>query len=109
MKKYISLTAVFLSAFIYGPLALAQQQSEWPYGGHMMGGWGGWFLGPLMMIFWLAVAVWVIILVSRFAGGGSHRHYRHKMHGPVGLLKARLARGEISKEEYEELKKILEE
>ena len=110
MKKYLSLAALSLGTLIYSPLALAQQYEGRYDGGMVMNrGWGGLFFGPLMMIFWLGVAVLVVIFVVRLAGGGRHRHYHHKMHGPVGLLKTRLARGEISKEEYEELKKILEE
>jgi putative membrane protein len=94
-------------------------------GGGLMGGWGmgpgmmgpgmmsgGWYGGRwggglhlLGGLFWLAVLAGVVLLVvslvrqqapSRPAGGEET---------PMEILKRRLAKGEISREEYESLKK----
>jgi len=93
--------------------AVAQMQG-YPgyYDGHMMwdGGWHGWFLGPLMMVFWLAVIVGAVVLVLRLLGGtGSRSGAVHKP-GPdaMDILRERFARGEIDKAEFEERRALLD-
>lgn len=69
----------------------------WPW---MLGGWGG--MGTGMLFFWLLL----------FAGGYYFfrvyslpvRRYRRT---PQEILRERYARGEITKEEYEEMRKDL--
>jgi putative membrane protein len=81
--------------------------------------------GILMMVFWVAIIVGVVLLIvwltrqvsgGTYTGGHGHEHY-----GPprqdtgytgsgetaLDILKARYARGEIDKAEYEEKKKDL--
>lgn len=58
-----------------------------------------WFWWVLFALF----LVWIISATLR----GPRRFHREQ--SPLDILKKRLARGEISKEEYEEKKKILEE
>lgn len=76
-------------------------------GWHMTDGWmGGWMI--LGLIFWIVFLVGLVLLAvwafQRFAAGGG---------GPRGgesaldILKKRYARGEISKEEFEERKRDL--
>ncbi len=80
----------------------------------MMWGWGnwsgmgwGWMLigGLLTVLFWVAV-IWLIVWgIRRFSGGGP-------MSGPSGksaldIAKERYARGEITKEQFEQIKKDL--
>lgn len=114
MKKLAVMSAASLAAFGYSSLAWAQQADPY-YRRHMMWGegWYGWFLGPLMMLFFLAIAVAIVVLIVRWLGGSSHG-------GPVSpavptrkhsidILKDRFARGEIEKEEFEEKRRILEE
>lgn len=69
---------------------------------HMGWGWGGGF----MMIFWVVLTVAVIYWIIRAAN--------HNVNQPASvpesaleILKKRYARGEISKEEFEERKKDL--
>ncbi|MDX1607292.1 MAG: SHOCT domain-containing protein [Candidatus Competibacterales bacterium] len=88
--------------------ALANGSSGSGYGYHhdMMWG-GGWFLGPLVMLLFLAAAVAVVVLVLRWLGVG----------GPAGgqddsalrILEERFARGEIDEEEFRQRKRALEE
>lgn len=71
------------------------------YGWHMMDGrMSGWMV--LGMIFWAVVLVGVVVLTVRAfrrpgAGGGGET--------ALEILKKRYARGEISREEFEAMKK----
>ena len=68
------------------------------------------FLGPLMMIVFIAAIVAAVVLMFRWLGG---------FHGaapppppgrtPLDILKERFARGEIDKEEFEERRRVLDE
>lgn len=108
MSKYLILTSGFLMSYIYAPLLWAQDGAPY-YGQHMMGG-GGWIFGPLFALFWLAIAVAVVVLVVKWLGG---IHHYGSMIVPDGnaldILKERFAMGEINKQEYLEAKKVLEE
>ncbi|MBI1823412.1 MAG: SHOCT domain-containing protein [Nitrospirae bacterium] len=73
-----------------------------PYG-MMGGGMGIWML--FGMVFWIVliagIALLVIWVVQRTAGGETSRFEESS----VEILKKRYARGEISKEEFEEKKR----
>jgi putative membrane protein len=71
------------------------------YGGYgMMGGWG--VLGLVFNLLVLAaVIIGVILLVRYLAGTGSSGN----THAALDTLKERYAKGEISKKEFEEIKK----
>jgi putative membrane protein len=69
-------------------------------------------LGALLFLFvfaailaLLGLAVWLIIRASRGAAGGN---YPPGANRPLEILKERYARGEITREEYEELRRDLE-
>ncbi|MBI4295551.1 MAG: SHOCT domain-containing protein [Chloroflexi bacterium] len=71
----------------------------------MMSGFG--IGGGLMGIFWIIVLgliIWATVSWSRGSSGSSDLP---KGDTPLEILKKRYARGEISKEEYEEKKKDL--
>jgi len=66
---------------------------------HMIGlGWGM-FGGFGMLFFWVLLIVVIVLLVR-----GRPAQERQS---PLDILKERFARGEISKEEYEERRKVL--
>jgi len=69
------------------------------YGWGMMGGWGGMLM---MAVFWIALVlliVWVVrAVIGSSAGGGSASTAR-------SILDVRYARGEITRKEYEQMKK----
>jgi putative membrane protein len=75
---------------------------NWNYG-YGMGGSGiffGWFF---MIIFWVVV-IWAIVAFIQWAtkqGEGTVKH------SAIHILEERYAKGEISKEEFEEKKSVL--
>ena len=84
--------------------------------GPMMGGWGwgGWLL---MGFFWLLVIAGIVMLIVWMARGPRHRMMMGQggpmhMQGPndeaLAIAKRRLANGEISSEQYEQIRKTLE-
>lgn len=70
----------------------------------MMTGWYGMgFTGILLMaLFWIAVLA-VIVLVVREAAGGTERRSGSPRESPSDVLKARYARGDIGRDEYERM------
>lgn len=62
--------------------------------------------GFFMILFWVAIvalSVWVVRLILR------HDQPRHDAggHSPLDIAKARYARGEITREQFEQLKRDL--
>ena len=91
------------------------------YGPDMMGGWGSGYYGPGMMggfgpfwvLLWLLVIVGGVALLIRGAFVCRHRHgcgSGVNDNGSVALklLNERYARGEITREEYQKMRKDLE-
>lgn len=83
---------------------------DWGHGPGMMG-WGygmGWFGGIIMIAFWIAVIVGIVLLIrwlvisTRSTGQSTHHE-----DSALEILKRRYARGEIGKEEFEEKKRDL--
>jgi putative membrane protein len=84
------------------------------HGWDMGFGWGGWLIGGLvMLLFWggvIAVAFFAIRALMR-SGGGQAEGSGSQLRGgdsALGILQKRYARGEISREEYLEMKQDLE-
>lgn len=72
----------------------------------MMDGWD-WFWGAFMMLlFWGGLAAVIVFAVRAF--GGSSRGTSGETSDATTILEARFARGEISREEFEERKRVLE-
>lgn len=77
---------------------------DWPGPWHMMwGGWGFWWVFPLLMMVFIALC---IFLMARMPWGHRHSHGDHTS-SALQLLSERFAKGEISKEEFEEKRAIL--
>ncbi len=80
----------------------------------MMGGWGMGF-GPVGWIFLLILIFFLLFAVFKvWGGGGPTRNQGTTQYGdsvnretPLDILKMRYARGDISKDEFENLKKDL--
>jgi len=71
---------------------------------HMWGGWGfGWIFPLLMMVF--VIAVCAFFMTRMFSGHGASRP--DPASSALQLLNERFAKGEISKEEFEEKRSIL--
>ncbi len=90
----------------------AQGWGGYGYGPGMMGGYGmgygGWVWGLLMIAFWIAVIVGIIFLIRWLAlsSRGQERGATREDEA-MEILRRRFANSEISKEEFEERKKIL--
>ena len=73
-----------------------------------MMGWGaGMLWGPFAWLFWIAIVTIIVLVIlklsrGRDSGGGTEDDES------LRILKSRYARGEISKEEYEEMRRDLE-
>lgn len=74
------------------------------YNGYNMmdGGGAGW--GLLAILFWVGLILFVVLL---FRGGHRHEHGTANQDDALTIAKNRYAKGEINKEEFEQLKKDL--
>jgi len=92
--------ALVLSAGV----ALADRDGHmWDGDDHMWGWGGGWWIlmMVIMVLFWAAVIAVAVWAVSHFTGA------RGQSKSPLDIAKERLAKGEISEEEFERLKQKL--
>lgn len=74
----------------------------WAFGG---AGWWGWLMMIPMALFWGLIIFVIVWLVQRTVSPG---HATTSAESALELLKKRYARGEISKEEYERMRRDLE-
>jgi putative membrane protein len=108
MREYLKkvLVSAFLVSAASPGLAFAQGSPyDWRDWGpwHMWGGWGfGWFF-PLFMMVFVALCVF---FMSRTLWGHGNSHGDHTG-SALQILNERFARGEISKEEYENRRSVL--
>jgi putative membrane protein len=75
------------------------------YGPMMNRNDGGW--GILMMFFWLIVLIAVVVVVMRLLKEHNHNVGDMQKSDPLEIVKIRYAKGEITKEQFEELRKDL--
>jgi putative membrane protein len=73
-----------------------------------MMGHGGWFMGGGTWLFWIALLV-IVLLAARWAVSSAGRRAGDRTKGPDAgapspelILKERYARGELTREEYQE-------
>lgn len=88
------------------------------WGGMMGPGMTGWYYGPgyapwlgiVMLLFWLLIIGGVGLLVVWLIRQGSQTLPREEQRGETALeiLKRRYARGEISKEQFDQMRRDLE-
>lgn len=103
----IAVAVILIAVFAY----LSSTNPNYGYGGYggyggMMGGFGG---SSMIFIMPIGLIILVIVGYAIWRGFGGD-HYGH--HSPYGdrenameILRQRYARGEISKEQYEQMKK----
>lgn len=102
---------VLLIVLIIGASLLAPVGWGGGYGwGGMMGGWGFPFFGMgaiVMLLFWglvIAGIVWLVQSLARSTGTGVSTP---PAESPLEILKRRYAKGEITKEQFEEMQRDL--
>jgi putative membrane protein len=96
--------------------AQASNYPCWGMGPWMMGGAWGWIGGIFMMFFWILVLIAVVLLIRWLVTAGGNRtpvhHGPQTSQGPVesalDILKKRYAKGEITKEQFELMRRDLE-
>lgn len=77
------------------------------YGG-MMGGYGGWAMGLVWFILQIAIVIGVIYFLIYLVRGfvSSHRHPGQAKRA-MEILEERFVKGEITEEEFKQMKKAL--
>ena len=63
----------------------------------------------ISVLFWIFIVILIIKILKRSRRGGMHWEGFGDYKSAMGILRERFAKGEISKEEYEERKKVLEQ
>ncbi|MCL4318708.1 MAG: SHOCT domain-containing protein [Firmicutes bacterium] len=69
-------------------------------------------MGGMMTMMWISNVLWLGLIIVLGAGiwywVGSHRDIRRHDDDPLAILELRLARGEITVEEYERIRERLQ-
>lgn len=92
----------FISCFSALVQGYSYDWQDWHMGSHMWG-WGWGIMMFFMMLFWIIAFIGAIFFVRWLI----LQSRAHKNITAMDILKSRYARGEISKEEFEEKKKDL--
>ena len=109
MKKISQWTLLgMVAAFLPLGNALAQWRGrEWGHGPGMMGGYGGGGIGSIIMVaFWVAVIVGIVLLI-RWLVMSTSGEVSESEDSALEILKKRYARGDIDKKEFDQKKKDL--
>jgi len=106
MKKYLELSLVMITGLLVSCAGEGNYGPQGPGGwGHMMHngyGYGGMFMWIIVLIV-IGVLVYFIVQARKTKGPAPTQN-----ESPQDILKRRLAKGEISREQYEKMKKDLE-
>ena len=105
LKNFLVLAIISAPNYVF---AQWRGPSGWDMGPGIMG-WGilAWFGPILMIIFWIAIILAIIFLIRWLVVSARGSHSCKSEDSALEILKKRYARGEISKEEFEEKKKDL--
>ena len=96
--------AALVSFSMMPAVALAQERPyEWGWGMHPM--WWGWGLGMMLMmfLFWGLIIVGLVVLIRWLIGQSREA----RSDSALEILRQRYARGEISKEQFDAMRRDL--
>jgi len=99
------LVVLALSALAGGMMGGHMFAPERPEDGARMWGFGMGLGGLVMLVFWGVVIAGIVLLVRQLGQRGS----ASSVEKPVDVLKRRYAAGEISREQYEQMKQEVKE
>ena len=104
-----TITSTLLGFLLLAAPTFAQQDGYRYDHGHMFGGdgWGYMFMGPLMMIAFIAATVVLLVLAFRWLSA-DHGKRSSENDDAMGVLRKRFASGEIDEEEFEALREKAE-
>jgi putative membrane protein len=95
---YLASGASFMLAMMGG----GANMMNWGYGGYGMPYAGGWMGGLFMILWWVLIIAAIVSLIKWLRHGNNHGH---RGNSALDILKERYAKGEITKQEFEEKKK----
>ncbi len=111
VKTALIIGGIIVALLIVLPLVFGLV-SGWQSGGWgmmgpgMMGGFGWWWFMPIFMILFWGLVIWgIVALVRGLSAPRGSDSAPPAADSALEVLKKRYARGEITKEEYEEKKK----
>lgn len=116
MKKFITSTLMALFSLPISVLAHGNDDFDGHHAGMMSGFFGGgigffdWFF---MIIFWIVIIAAVVFLIKTLADGdkknssSTNNQNKQANEDAKNILRKRYAKGEISKKEYDKMKKDL--
>lgn len=109
LTLYVSVSLITFSIFLTFSSALAQRGDPWSrHAPGMIGGGFGGILFLLMLIFWVLVIVGLILLIRLLLQKTSTKMKNiDSSTNALAILNERYAKGEIEKEEFEEMKQDL--
>lgn len=107
LKTGLIVTGIVVAVLVVGSLIgtfTGWRGTTWGVmGPWMMGGYGGMWLMPVLMVVVWGLIIWGIVALVRYSISAGGRHNETA----IEILKTRYAHGEISKQEYEEKKNDL--
>lgn len=107
MKKLLivsmALSLLFVWTFVY---AQDPRQGHWMGPWMMNWGFGMWWFMPFIMIaFWILVIIGIVFLIRWLMWSTNRGREIKSEETPLDILKRRYAKGEISTEDFERMKK----
>jgi len=70
-------------------------------------GWGGMWFGPFIWLLIIGVIIWVVITFTNNSRRRDQNNNFPHQESALDILKKRYAKGEITKEEFEQMKRDL--